>query len=116
MQEPVQEPEIEEAQGQVGLFDVSDYDEPKEVPFPNDEILQDIALNAIGKIPMQDFINDAVQALVEVYKARHEILQLDIENYDNYPPLVANPFMDLVNYLKELNPTPRETGTLNGTG
>ena len=111
MQEPVQESEEEQVQGQVGLFDVEEYEVPQELQLPNEEVLQDVALNAIGKIPMQDFINDAVQALVEVYKARPEIFQLDVDNYDNYPPLVANPFMDLVNYLRELN---RETGTLNG--
>lgn len=105
MQEPVQEPV------QVGLFDVDEYEEPQQVPLPTDDVLQDVALNAIGKIPMQDFINDAVQALVEVYKMKPDILQLDVDNYDSYPPLVANPFTDLVTYLKELN---RETGTLNG--
>tara|TARA_R110002020_G_scaffold97182_2_gene232092 strand:- start:501 stop:827 length:327 start_codon:yes stop_codon:yes gene_type:complete len=106
MQEPVQEPV-----GQLGLFDVEGYEKPQEVEVPTEEILQDVALNAIGKIPMQDFINDAVQALVEVYKMKPEIFQLDVDNYDSYPPLVANPFTDLVTYLRELN---RETGTLNG--
>ena len=101
----------QEEQGQVGLFPLDDYELPQEMP--SEEVLQDIALNAIGKIPLQDLINDAVSALVEVYKIKTEILQLDIDNYENYPPLVANPFMDLVNYLKEIQ---RETGTLNGTG
>jgi len=99
----------EQEQGQVGLFPVEDYEVSPEIP--DDEVLQDVALNAIGKIPLQDLINDAVSALVEVYKIKPEILQLDVDNYENYPPLVANPFMDLVNYLKEIQ---RETGTLNG--
>ena len=110
MQEPVQESEVE----QVGLFNVEDYEVSQEVDESiSEETLQDVALNAIGKIPMQDFINDAVSALVEVYKAKPTIFQLDVENYNNYPPLVANPFMDLVTYLQELN---RETGTSNGAG
>ena len=99
----------EQEQGQVGLFPVEDYEVSPEIP--DDEVLQDVALNAIGKIPLQDLINDAVSALVEVYKIKPEILQLDVDNYENYPPLVANPFMDLVNYLKDIQ---RETGTLNG--
>ena len=99
----------EQEQGQVGLFPVEDYEVSPEIP--DDEVLQDVALNAIGKIPLQDLINDAVSALVEVYKIKPEILQLDVDNYEHYPPLVANPFMDLVNYLKEIQ---RETGTLNG--
>jgi hypothetical protein len=94
---------------QVGLFPLEDYDAPIEIP--DDEVLQDVALNAIGKIPLQDFINDAVSALVEIYKVKPEIFQLDVDNYDNYPPLIANPFIDLVNYLKEVR---RETGTSNG--
>ena len=89
--------------GQVGLFNREDYEVPPVFTLPSDERMQDIALNAIGKIPLQDLINDAVSALVEVYKAKPEICQLDISNYENYPPLMANPFMDLVAYLKELN-------------
>jgi len=88
---------------QVGLFNVKEYEVPPQFTLPSEERLQDIALNAIGKIPLQDLINDAVSALVEVYKAKPEICQLDINNYENYPPLVANPFMDLVAFLKELN-------------
>tara|TARA_R110000824_G_scaffold261570_1_gene450204 strand:+ start:1917 stop:2234 length:318 start_codon:yes stop_codon:yes gene_type:complete len=105
MQEPVQE---EQAQ----LFDVENYEVASKEPI-SDEMLQDVALNAIGKIPMQDFINDAVQALVEVYKMKPAIFQLDVDNYDTYPPYLSNPFMDLVSYLQELN---RETGTSNGAG
>jgi hypothetical protein len=105
MQEPVQE---EQAQ----LFDVENYEVASKEPI-SDEMLQDVALNAIGKIPMQDFINDAVQALVEVYKMKPDIFQLDVDNYDTYPPYLSNPFMDLVSYLQELN---RETGTSNGAG
>ena len=88
---------------QGGLFNVEDYEVPPPFTLPSEERMQDIALNAIGKIPLQDLINDAVSALIEVYKAKPEICQLDIGNYDNYPPLIANPFMDLVAYLRELN-------------
>ena len=94
---------VEEEPAQMGLFNVKDYETPPPFTVPSEERMQDIALNAIGKIPLQDLINDAVSALVEVYKARPEICQLDISNYENYPPLIANPFMDLVSYLKELN-------------
>ena len=100
-----------EVKEQVGLFPLEDYEVPSELP--TEEALQDVALNAIGKIPLQDLINDAVSALVEVYKAKIEIYQLDVDNYNNYPPLLANPFMDLVSYLKEVR---RETGTFNGGG
>tara|TARA_Y100001951_G_scaffold100971_1_gene105166 strand:- start:134 stop:451 length:318 start_codon:yes stop_codon:yes gene_type:complete len=100
-----------EVKEQVGLFPLEDYEVPSELP--TEEELQDVALNAIGKIPLQDLINDAVSALVEVYKAKIEIYQLDVDNYNNYPPLLANPFMDLVSYLKEVR---RETGTFNGGG
>ena len=88
---------------QVELFNVEEYEVSPPFTLPSEERMQDIALNAIGKIPLQDLINDSVSALIEVYKAKPEICQLDIGNYDNYPPLIANPFMDLVAYLKELN-------------
>ena len=101
------EEQVEEAV-QVGLFNVADYD-VKETP--SEDTYQDVALNAIGKIPLQDLINDAVAALVEVYKAKPEIFQLDVDNYENYPPLIANPLIDLVSYLREVH---RETGTSNG--
>lgn len=94
---------VEEQSEQMGLFNVEEYETPPPFTVPSEERMQDIALNAIGKIPLQDLINDAVSALVEVYKARPEICLLDISNYENYPPLIANPFMDLVSYLKELN-------------
>ncbi len=87
----------------VKAYEVEEHETPPPFAVPSEERMQDIALNAIGKIPLQDLINDAVSALVEVYKARPEICQLDISNYENYPPLIANPFMDLVSYLKELN-------------
>jgi len=87
---------------QVELFNVEEYEVSPPFTLPSEERMQDIALNAIGKIPLQDLINDSVSALIEVYKAKPEICQLDIGNYDNYPPLIANPFMDLVAYLKEL--------------
>ena len=104
-------------EGQVGLFNVEDYEVPsQEEPEPEIEsqdleMLQDIALNAIGKIPLQDLINDAVSALVEVYKAKPHVLELDIENYEHYPPLLSNPFSDLVTYLREIQ---SNAGTLNG--
>ena len=103
--EAVQVPEeVENTEpAQVGLFNIKDYEVPPPFILPSEERMQDIALNAIGKIPLQDLINDAVSALVVVFNAKPEICQLDIGNYNNYPPLVANPFMDLVAYLQELN-------------
>jgi hypothetical protein len=99
----VQPIEEEPAQVQGELFDIGALEVPQPFILPSEERMQDIALVAIGKIPLQDLINDAVSALIEVYKAKPEICQLDIGNYDNYPPLVANPFMDLVAYLRELH-------------
>tara|TARA_Y100000310_G_scaffold156799_1_gene156214 strand:+ start:26 stop:367 length:342 start_codon:yes stop_codon:yes gene_type:complete len=101
--QPVEEIQEPISQQQVGLFNVEEYEVPPPFTLPSEERMQDIALNAIGKIPLQDLINDAVSALLEVYRAKPEICQLDIGNYNNYPPLIANPFMDLVDYLKELN-------------
>ena len=101
--QPVEEQPVEEQPVQMGLFNVEEYETPPPFTVPSEERMQDIALNAIGKIPLQDLINDAVSALVEVYKAKPEICQLDINNYNHFPPLVANPFMDLVSFLKELN-------------
>ena len=94
--------EAEEGQAQVGLFNVEEYETN---PPPSDEVYQEVALNAIGKIALQDLINDVVSALVEFYKAQPDIFQLDV---DNYP---STSVMDLVSYLKEVR---HETGTSNG--
>ena len=113
--EAVQVPEeVENTEpAQVGLFNIKDYEVPPPFILPSEERMQDIALNAIGKIPLQDLINDAVSALVEVYKAKPSVFQSDVDNYEYDPPQVGNPFMDLVSYLKEVR---HETGTSNGRG
>ena len=98
--------EAEEGQAQVGLFNVEEYETN---PPPSDEVYQEVALNAIGKIALQDLINDVVSALVEFYKAQPDIFQLDVDNSENYYPSTS--VMDLVSYLKEVR---HETGTSNG--
>ena len=67
------------------------------------ERMEQVALGAIGKIPLQDLINDAVSAMIEVYKARPQIYQIDLDEFDESFEPQANPFSDLVLYLKEIN-------------
>ncbi len=72
------------------------------------ERMTEIALGAIGKIPLQDLINDAVLALIELYKAKPEIYQIDTDQYEAIVEVEANPFTDIVAYLQEIN-TPTES-------
>ena len=67
------------------------------------ERMSEIALGAIGKIALQDLINDAVLALVELYRAKPEIYRIDTEEYEETTEVQASPFSDLVAYLQEIN-------------
>ena len=68
------------------------------------EDMEEVALRALGRIPLQDLINDSVSALVEVYKARPESYAYDAAHYDDDDVETPNPFMDLIQYLKEVQP------------
>ena len=74
----------------------------------SEERMTEVALGAIGKIPLQDLINDAVLALIELYKAKPEIYQIDTDQYEAIVEVEANPFTDIVAYLQEIN-TPTES-------
>ena len=74
----------------------------------SEERMTEVALGAIGKIPLQDLINDAVLALIELYKAKPEIYQIDTDQYEATIEVEANPFTDIVAYLQEIN-TPTES-------
>ena len=74
----------------------------------SEEKLAEVALGAIGKIPLQDLINDSVSVLIEVYKAKPEIYRIDVEAYEEQLDLQANALSDVALYLKELN-TPIES-------
>jgi len=69
----------------------------------SEERMTEIALGAIGKIPLQELINDAVSILVEMYKAKPEIYRIDAEEYEEEIELQSNPFSDVVAYLQEIN-------------
>ena len=68
------------------------------------EEMEEVALRALGRVPLQDLINDSVSALVEVYKARPESYAYDASHYDDDDVETPNPFMDLIQYLKEVRP------------
>jgi len=55
---------------------------------PTIEDMEEVALSAVGRISIQDLIDDSVQALVEV------------DSNTNAP----SPFLDLIQYLREVNP------------
>ena len=69
----------------------------------SEERMTEVALGAIGKVPLQELINDAVSILVEMYKAKPEIYQIDAEEYEEEIELQSNPFSDVVAYLQEIN-------------
>ena len=83
--------------------DIQEEESPQE---DNSDITQDdmeeVALRALGRITLQELINDSIAALVEVYKARPGSYAYDASHYDDEDVETLNPFMDLVQYLKEL--------------
>ena len=77
----------------------------------SEEEMEEVALRALGRVPLQDLINDSVSALVEVYKARPESYAYDASHYDDDDVETPNPFMDLIKYLQDVkeNESPRTT-------
>jgi len=81
-----------------------DHTEPEQISLDYSiERMSEVALGAIGKIALQDLINDAVLALVELYKAKPEIYRIDTDEYTETSEVQASPFSDLVAYLQEIN-------------
>ena len=71
----------------------------------SEERMTEVALGAIGKVPLQELINDAVSILVEMYKVKPDMYRIDAEEYEEQVELQSNPFSDVVVYLQELNGT-----------
>jgi len=78
---------------------------------PTQEDMEDVALRAIGRMTVQEFLEDSISALVEVYKARPESYTYDAAHYDDEDVETPNPFMDLIKYLQDVkeNESPRTT-------
>lgn len=74
----------------------------EETMVPTQEEMEEIALQAIGKMTLQEIIEDAIQALVEVYKARPQSYEYDAAHYNDEVTREGTPFMDLVQYLKDI--------------
>ena len=75
------------------------------------EDMEEVALRAIGRMTLQDLIEDSVAALVEVYRARPESYVYDAVHYNDADREQPSPFMDLVQYLKDIreDESPRDT-------
>jgi len=78
---------------------------------PTQEEMEEVALRALGRMTLQDFINDSISALLEVYKARPESFAYDAAHYDDEDANNPTPFMDLIQYLQEVqtDESPRNT-------
>ena len=99
VEEPIEEP-IEEA--------------PVEEDIPiTQEDMEEVALRAIGRMTLQELIDDSVAALVEVYTARPESYVYDAVHYNDADRDQPSPFMDLVQYLKDVreDESPRDSSS-----
>ena len=73
---------------------------------PTQKELEEVALFAIGRMRLQDIIDDSVQLLVELYKRRPESYQYDLDTNLYYinqkdSDYLDSPFVDLIGYMKE---------------
>ena len=86
-------------------------EEPIEEDAITQEDMEEVALRALGRVPLQDLINDSVSALVEVYKARPESYAYDAAHYNDEDREQPSPYMDLIQYLKDVreDESPRDT-------
>ena len=66
---------------------------------PSQESMEEVALQALGRMTLQEIIEDATQALVEVYKARPQSYAYDAAHYHDEDVTRTTPFMDLIQYL-----------------
>ena len=73
--------------------------------------MEEVALRALGRMSLQELIDDSVSALVEVYRARPESYAYDAAHYNDVDREQPSPFMDLIQYLKDVgeDESPRDT-------
>ena len=73
--------------------------------------MEEVALRALGRMSLQELIDDSVSALVEVYIARPESYAYDAAHYNDVDREQPSPFMDLIQYLKDVgeDESPRDT-------
>ena len=73
--------------------------------------MEEVALRALGRMSLQELIDDSVSALVEVYKARPESYAYDAAHYNDEDREQPSPYMDLIQYLKDVreDESPRDT-------
>ena len=81
-----------------------DIEEIIDAVMPTIEDMEEVALSAVGRMSIQDLIDDSVLALVEVYKARPDSYYFDARHYDDANQNTPSPFLDLIQYLREVNP------------
>ena len=88
--------------------ETQDSEEPEE---PTQEEMEEVALRALGRMTLQELINDSIIALVEVYKARPESFTYDAAHYNDEDVNNYTPFMDLIQYLQDMkvDESPRNT-------
>jgi len=77
------------------------------------EDMEEVALRALGRMTLQELIDDSVSALVEVYIARPESYLYDAMHYSDADRDQPSPFMDLVQYLKDVrkDESPRDNNS-----
>tara|TARA_R110002020_G_C16190285_1_gene765466 strand:- start:124 stop:405 length:282 start_codon:yes stop_codon:yes gene_type:complete len=80
---------------------------------PTEEEYEEVALFAIGRLRVQDLIDDAVKALVVLYKSRPESYEYDKQanrayNEDQDVDYLESPFMDLIAHLLEVYESTRD--------
>jgi hypothetical protein len=75
--------------------------------------MEEVALRALGRMTLQELIDDSVSALVEVYIARPESYLYDAMHYSDADRDQPSPFMDLVQYLKDVrkDESPRDSSS-----
>jgi len=94
-------------------------EEPVEEPVEEEDIsitqedMEEVALRALGRMTLQELIDDSVSALVEVYIARPESYLYDAMHYSDADRDQPSPFMDLVQYLKDVrkDESPRDNNS-----
>ena len=92
--------------------DIQEEESPQEdYPDITHDDMEEVALRALGRMSLQELIDDSVSALVEVYRARPESYAYDAAHYNDVDREQPSPFMDLIQYLKDVgeDESPRDT-------
>ena len=99
VEEPVEEP-------------VEELAEEEDISITQED-MEEVALRALGRMTLQELIDDSVSALVEVYIARPESYLYDAMHYSDADRDQPSPFMDLVQYLKDVrkDESPRDNNS-----